>query len=148
MKSGAMPPGDAGRQVRDNVAFLRPDGSELPSIDTKDGRDRATGWRADAGCGSDCDVADGWRQGTACTSAEAATCLPRRATIPDPNWNSIYESARATMLELPSGADGVEHRAHGARSGDRCHHRARGVAFRGGIVGRRLRRSGHIDRSG
>ena len=39
IRAGAMPPGDAGRRVRNNTPWLRPDGEELPSIDSSEGQE-------------------------------------------------------------------------------------------------------------
>jgi len=95
MRAGAMPPGEAGQRVRNNIPWLRPDGSELPSIDSSEAQEIVRNWLA-------CDAPAIGRSETPPTEAdqlqpcgtsdEEVFCLYSgpAADLPDPNWSDIY----------------------------------------------------------
>ncbi len=95
IRAGAMPPGEAGQSVRNNIPWLRPDGSELPSIDSSEGQEIVRNWLA-------CDAPAIGRSETPPTDAEQlqpcgssdeeVICVYSGpgADLPDPNWSDIY----------------------------------------------------------
>jgi hypothetical protein len=95
MRAGAMPPGEAGRRVRNNTPWLRSDQSELPSIDSAEAQEIVRNWLA-------CDAPAIGRTETPPTDAdqlqpcgasdEEVICVYSgpAADLPDPNWNDIY----------------------------------------------------------
>lgn len=97
MRAQAMPPGEAGRRVRNNIPWLRPDGSELPSIESSEAREIVRNWLA-------CDApaigrtetppADADQLQPCGSSDEEVICVYAgpAADLPDPNWRDIYWS--------------------------------------------------------
>lgn len=97
MRLGAMPPGEAGRRVRNTTPWLRKlDGSELPSIESEEGEEIVRNWLA-------CQAPVIARTETApsedlelepCPSIEAETCIYAGPgePLPEPTWSDIYWS--------------------------------------------------------
>lgn len=95
MRAGAMPPGEAGRNVQNNTPWLREDESELPSIDSGEGQEIVRNWLA-------CDAPAIGRTETPPTEAdqlqlcgtadEELICVYSgpAADLPDPDWTDIY----------------------------------------------------------
>ncbi len=125
IRSGTMPPGDAGRNVRNRTPWLRKsDASELPSIDSGDGQEIVRNWLA---CGSPV-VA---RTETApsedlqlepCTSVDDETCVYSGplGDLPDPTWSDIYWSIAFTQCVLCHGPsnDNVDQNPNNPLGGD------------------------------
>jgi hypothetical protein len=100
IRSGTMPPGEAGQRVRNNTPWIRtpdPDrperSAELPSIDSSEGQEIVRNWLA-------CEapivarteipptVADELQP---CESVDDEICVySGPGVLPDPNWNDIY----------------------------------------------------------
>lgn len=96
IRNGAMPPGEAGRVVRDDTPWFRPDGSQLPSIDSSESTDIVRNWLA---CASPVVVRTEFPPNpelelTPCSSIEEETCVYSgpQGDLPDPTWSSIYAS--------------------------------------------------------
>ena len=105
IRADAMPPGEAGRRVRDNTPWIRPDRppdeSQLPSIESKEGKEIVRNWLA-------CQAPAIGRTEPAPTEAdqlqpcgsagEELTCVYSGPSgeLPDPNWRDIYWSIMFT----------------------------------------------------
>lgn len=97
IRAGTMPPGAAGRQVRDTRVWLRADGTPLPEIDTSEGRDVVRNWLACAApvVGRTEQPPTASQELTPCDSIDGETCIyggPGSGSLPDPMWSSIYFS--------------------------------------------------------
>lgn len=96
IRDGTMPPGEAGDRVQDDTPWIRPDQSELPRLDTAEGRDIARNWLA---CGAPVvartEIASAPQlELSACESVGDEVCIYSgpQADLPDPTWSSIYWS--------------------------------------------------------
>ncbi len=96
ISEGTMPPGEAGGRVQDDTPFVREDNTELPRLDTPDGKNIVRNWLA---CGAPvvartelAPSAD--LELTECDSIEGEICFYSgpQAPLPDPTWSSIYWS--------------------------------------------------------
>jgi hypothetical protein len=95
VRAGAMPPGEAGRRVRDNTPWLREDGSELPSIESDEAKEILRNWLA---CGSPAigrtePAPTEAEQLQPCGSeTEELICVYSGPSgdLPDPTWRDIY----------------------------------------------------------
>jgi len=126
IRNDSMPPGDAGRRVRDDTPWFRPDGSQVPSFGS-DEVDRAKeivrNWLACAApVVARTELAPSEQlQLTPCPTIDGETCVytgPQGA-LPDPTWSSIYASliftscllchgpANANMDQNPDNPSGV-----------------------------------------
>lgn len=97
IRAGSMPPGEAGRRVANTTPWLRPDGSELPSIDSGDAEEIVRNWLA---CGS---PAIGRSEPPPTEADELQPCGGSdeelicvyggpAGDLPDPTWTDIYWS--------------------------------------------------------
>jgi hypothetical protein len=97
MREGAMPPGEAGRRVRNTIPWLRPDGTELPSIESDDGREIVRNWLAcQAPVVGRTEIAPSEDdQLEPCGSPDdEVTCIYSgpAGELPEPQWSEIYWS--------------------------------------------------------
>ena len=101
MRAGAMPPGEAGRRVRNNTPWLRKsDDSELPPIESTEAQEIVRNWLA---CQSPViartELAPMQAQElTPCPSVDNEICIfsgPKEPP-PEPMWNDIYWSVMFT----------------------------------------------------
>ncbi|MDH3819478.1 MAG: hypothetical protein OES21_12725, partial [Myxococcales bacterium] len=101
MRAGAMPPGEAGRRVRNNTPWLRKsDDSELPPIESTEAQEIVRNWLA---CKSPViartELAPMQAQElTPCPSVDNEICIfsgPKEPP-PEPMWNDIYWSVMFT----------------------------------------------------
>lgn len=113
IRAGAMPPGEAGRQVRSNAVWLRESNADvLPSIESAEGQEIVRNWLA---CAAPAVArtelppteAD---QLQACTSVDDEICvyLGPQGELPDPNWTDIYWSVlfeNCVGCHAPPGCD-------------------------------------------
>lgn len=94
ISEGTMPPGAAGRRVQDDTSFIREDSTELPRLDTSQGKNVVRNWLA---CGAPVVARTELAPSTdleltPCQSVEGEICIysgPQGA-LPDPTWSSIY----------------------------------------------------------
>jgi hypothetical protein len=102
MRAGAMPPGEAGRRVRNNTPWLRKsDNSELPPIESTEAQEIVRNWLA---CQSPViartELAPMQAQElTPCPSVDDEICIfsgPKEPP-PEPMWNDIYWSVMFTQ---------------------------------------------------
>jgi len=102
MRAGAMPPGEAGRRVRNNTPWLRKsDDSELPPIESTEAQEIVRNWLA---CQSPViartELAPMQAQElTPCPSVDNEICIfsgPKEPP-PEPMWNDIYWSVMFTQ---------------------------------------------------
>ncbi len=107
IRDGTMPPGAAGRRVRDDSSWIRPNQSVLPTLDTKDGHDIVRNWlacaapvvaRTEMAPTPDLELAP-------CDSLEGEVCVYSgpQAALPDPTWSSIYWSLIFTQCVVCHG---------------------------------------------
>ncbi|KPK16001.1 MAG: hypothetical protein AMJ62_07385 [Myxococcales bacterium SG8_38] len=96
IRDGTMPPGAAGEQVQNDTPWIRPNLTELPRLDTKEGRDIVRNWLA---CGAPVvartEIAPTPQNELApCQSLEDEVCVYSgpQGDLPDPTWSSIYWS--------------------------------------------------------
>ncbi|MEM7135526.1 MAG: hypothetical protein AAF500_03050 [Myxococcota bacterium] len=96
IRAGTMPPGEAGRNVRDTRTWLRADGSTLPEIGSSEAREIIRNWLA---CASPVVARTEFAptaqlELTPCPTVEGETCVYSGpgGTLPDPTWSSIYAS--------------------------------------------------------
>ena len=94
VKSGSMPPGAAGKKVRDPASWARPPNADpLPSIDSKEGKEIVRNWIA---CGAPVVARTETPptpddQSQPCPSFADEVCIYRGpVVVPDPTWSSIY----------------------------------------------------------
>lgn len=99
IRRGDMPPGEAGRRVRDNTPWSRPDGSTLPSFGSdkaEEAEEIVRNWLA---CVAPVVARTEFPPSeqlelTPCPTIDGETCVytgPQGA-LPDPTWSSIYAS--------------------------------------------------------
>jgi hypothetical protein len=101
MRAGAMPPGEAGRRVRNNTPWLRKaDGTELPSIETAEAREIVRNWLA---CQAPVIARTEFASDVAlelepCQSVDDEICVYNgpQGELPDPVWSEIYWSIMFT----------------------------------------------------
>ena len=107
IRNGAMPPGEAGRRVRDDTPWFRPDGLQLPTIGSGEAREIVRNWLA-------CSAPVVARtvippsealELTPCPTIEGETCvyIGPQGALPDPTWSSIYASLIFTNCLLCHG---------------------------------------------
>lgn len=96
IRNEAMPPGEAGRRVRDDTPWFRPDGSQLPSIESGEAVEIVRNWLA---CAAPVVARtefppDGQLELTPCPTIDGETCIYNgpQGDLPDPTWSSIYAS--------------------------------------------------------
>jgi hypothetical protein len=95
ISEGTMPPGAAGARVQDDTPWFRGDNSELPRLETPEGKNIVRNWLA---CGvpvvARTEVAPSVDlQLTPCDSVGGEICVySGPQTLPDPTWSSIYWS--------------------------------------------------------
>jgi hypothetical protein len=100
IRSGTMPPGEAGQRVRNNARWIRtpdPDrperSAELPSIDSSEGQEIVRNWLA---CQAPVVARTEIPSSAAlelelCPSVDDEICVYRGpSVVPDPSWSSIY----------------------------------------------------------
>jgi hypothetical protein len=94
IRSGAMPPGAAGRSVRNTIPWVRKsDGGQLPSIDSSEGQEIVRNWLA---CQAPAIARTETPPSTAlelepCPSVDDEICVyAGPGDLPDPNWSDIY----------------------------------------------------------
>jgi hypothetical protein len=97
MRSGAMPPGAAGRAVRDPTPWIRgSDGTPLPDIESDEGREIVRNWLAcQAPVIARTEVAPSEAdQLTPCASVDDEICVygGPQGDLPEPAWGEIYWS--------------------------------------------------------
>ena len=102
MRAGAMPPGEAGRNVANNTPWLRADGTELPPIESGDAQEIVRNWLA-------CQAPAIGRSEPAPSEAdelqpcgsddEEVICVYSgpAGELPDPVWSEIYFSIMFTQ---------------------------------------------------
>jgi len=100
IRSGTMPPGEAGRRVRNNTAWIRtpdpdrPDRSaELPSIDSSEGQEIVRNWLAcQAPVVARTEIPPpNANELELCPSVDGEICVySGPSVLPDPNWSDIY----------------------------------------------------------
>jgi len=112
IRRGTMPPGEAGRNVRDTRVWLRADGSTLPEFGTGEAEEIIRNWLACASpVVSRTELAPTPElQLTPCESIEGETCIyaGAQADLPDPTWSSIYWSVmfpRCVLCHGPANAN-------------------------------------------
>ena len=101
VRGGTMPPGAAGRQVRDDTPWIREEGTPLPVLGTSEATEIVRNWLA---CGAPVvartDLAPSEaEQLQDCPSIEGEVCkyLGPTAPLPDPTWSSIYWNVMFTQ---------------------------------------------------
>ncbi len=91
----AMPPGEAGRSVRDPIQWLRgSDDTPLPPIGSDEGQDIVRNWlacQAPVIARTENPPSEALEL-TACTSVDGEICVYNgpQGDLPDPTWNDIY----------------------------------------------------------
>jgi len=108
MRAGAMPPGDAGRRVRNNTPWLRKsDGSELPPIESSEAQEIVRNWLACqapviARTEIPAFVEDELEP---CPSIDGEICIYNgpEGDLPDPVWSEIYWSIMFTQCVVCHG---------------------------------------------
>jgi hypothetical protein len=108
MRAGAMPPGEAGRSVRNGTPWLRKsDGSELPPIESSEAQEIVRNWLAcQAPVIARTEAAPSEAlQLEPCQSVDAETCIYTgpEGGLPDPVWSEIYWSIMFTRCVLCHG---------------------------------------------
>jgi hypothetical protein len=108
IRAGAMPPGAAGRSVRNATPWLRDsDGSELPPIESEEGQEIVRNWLAcQAPVIARTELApsdDLWL--TPCASIDDEICIYNgpMGDLPQPMWSEIYWSIIFTQCVLCHG---------------------------------------------
>jgi hypothetical protein len=107
MRAGAMPPGEAGRRVRNNTPWLRkfdPDRpnrpEELPPIESTEAQEIVRNWlacQAPVVARTEIPTSDG-DELEECPSVDGEICIySGPAELPDPVWNDIYWSVMFTQ---------------------------------------------------
>jgi hypothetical protein len=108
MRAGAMPPGEAGRAVRDPRQWIRKsDGTPLPPIESSEARDIVRNWLA-------CQAPAIARTELApsetlelepCDSVDGEICIYNgpEGDLPDPKWSEIYWSLMFTQCVVCHG---------------------------------------------
>ncbi len=108
MRAGAMPPGEAGRRVRNNTPWLRKsDDSELPPIESDEAQEIVRNWLA---CQSPV-IARTELAGSvedeleSCPSVDGEICIYNgpEGDLPDPVWSEIYWSIMFTRCVVCHG---------------------------------------------
>lgn len=94
IRSGAMPPGAAGRSVRNTIPWIRKsDGGQLPSIDSSEGQEIVRNWLAcQAPAIARTEAAPSAAQELEpCQSVDDEICVySGPGDLPDPTWSDIY----------------------------------------------------------
>ncbi len=108
MRSGAMPPGEAGRAVRDSRQWVRKsDGTLLPPIESSQAQDIVRNWLAcQAPVIARTELAPSEvLQLEPCDSVDDETCIYRGpgGPLPDPVWSEIYWSLIFTQCVVCHG---------------------------------------------
>ena len=101
MRQGSMPPGEAGRSVRNNIPWLRKsDGSELPPIESGEAQEIVRNWLA---CQAPVIARTEIPPSSAlelesCNSIDGEICVYNgpQGGLPDPRWSEIYWSIMFT----------------------------------------------------
>ena len=97
IRAGAMPPGEAGRRVRDASLWIRQsDGSELPSIESTEGQEIVRNWlacQAPAIARAETPASPA-QELEPCPSVDDEICVFNGplGELPDPAWSEIYWS--------------------------------------------------------
>jgi len=97
LRIGAMPPGAAGRSVREGTPWIRAsDGTQLPAIDSSEGREIVRNWLAcQAPVVARTELAPSESlQLTPCASVDNEICIYNGpvGSLPEPKWSDIYWS--------------------------------------------------------
>lgn len=107
IRRGSMPPGEAGRVVRDDTPWFRPDGSQLPSIESGEAQEIVRNWLA---CAAPVVARTEFPPSeqlelTPCPTIDAETCIYTgpQGDLPDPTWSSIYASLIFTQCVICHG---------------------------------------------
>ena len=107
MRAGAMPPGEAGRSVRDVTPWIRQDGvSELPPIETSEAQEIVRNWLAcQAPVIARTEIPDSAQDELeSCPSVDGEICIYNGPTdLPDPVWSEIYWSLMFTQCVICHG---------------------------------------------
>jgi hypothetical protein len=108
MRAGAMPPGEAGRNVQDLLVWVRAsDGLPLPPIESGEAQEIVRNWlacqapvvaRSEIAPSTDLEL-------TSCASVDDEICVydGPREDLPDPTWNDIYWSVMFTRCVICHG---------------------------------------------
>ncbi|MBW1761111.1 MAG: hypothetical protein JRI98_04750 [Deltaproteobacteria bacterium] len=108
MRAGAMPPGEAGRSVRNNTPWLRKsDGSELPPIESGDAQEIVRNWlacQAPVIARTEAPPSEAL-QLEPCQSVDNEICIYNgpEGDLPDPVWSDIYWSLMFTQCVICHG---------------------------------------------
>ncbi len=107
IRAGAMPPGEAGRRVRNNTPWLRADGTELPPIESGDAQEIVRNWLACqapviARTEAPPTEADELQP---CPSVDDEVCVygGPGGELPEPRWSEIYWSIMFTRCVICHG---------------------------------------------
>ena len=108
VRAGAMPPGEAGRRVRDNTPWLRKsDGSQLPPIESSEAQEIVRNWLAcQAPVVARAEVAPSAAlELEPCTSVDDEVCIYNgpQGALPEPRWSEIYWSIMFTECVICHG---------------------------------------------
>jgi len=125
MRAGAMPPGEAGRSVRNNTPWLRKsDDSELPPIESDEAQEIVRNWLA---CQSPViartEIAGSVEDELeSCPSVDGEICIYNgpEGDLPDPVWSEIYWSIMFNECVICHGPpnDNVDQNPDNPRGGD------------------------------
>jgi len=108
MRADAMPPGEAGRSVRDPIQWVRAsDGTLLPPIESGEAEEIVRNWlacQAPVIARTELPPSEALEL-TACTSVDGEICVYNgpQGDLPDPTWNDIYWSVMFTQCVLCHG---------------------------------------------
>jgi hypothetical protein len=125
MRAGAMPPGEAGRRVRNNTPWLRKsDDSELPPIESDEAQEIVRNWLA---CQSPViartEIAGSVEDELeSCPSVDGEICIYNgpQGDLPGPMWSEIYWSIMFNECVICHGPpnDNVDQNPNNPRGGD------------------------------
>jgi hypothetical protein len=125
MRAGAMPPGEAGRRVRNNTPWLRKsDDSELPPIESDEAQEIVRNWLA---CQSPAiartEIAGSVEDELeSCPSVDGEICIYNgpQGDLPGPMWSEIYWSIMFNECVICHGPpnDNVDQNPNNPRGGD------------------------------
>jgi hypothetical protein len=108
MRAGAMPPGEAGRTVRDRRQWIRnADGQPLPPIESDEAQEIVRNWlacQAPVIARTELPPSDNL-QLTLCDSVDDEICIYNgpQGDLPEPTWSSIYWSLMFTQCVICHG---------------------------------------------
>jgi hypothetical protein len=107
LRAGAMPPGEAGRAVRDPLQWVSADGTPLPPIESDEAKEIVRNWlacqapvvaRSEIAPSADLELAT-------CPSVDDEICVYNgpQGDLPDPTWDDIYWSVMFTRCVVCHG---------------------------------------------